>query len=234
MSIPPTAAYFDTYFGACEPCFSKVIAGNQCVYMTDVNGGDYSWIDDDDDINQYPDKPCKDGQVYDHPLRACRPLCPGEGAGGQSFIYMDDNKGGVTGECGCEDPDNFTFDEATQQCVPSSMPAPPASLRQLRAGGVEPGTPFGPCHTSKNGSTNCYYPSMFKCEEAFGMNEQVAALRSGNMMLRGAMPSNCPYLVCKSTAGAVSNGQFTVPRDNCMCISESESKKMLDKRKKRK
>lgn len=213
MSVPGDSYYYDDVYDACEPCFSPALGGNQCVFTAPYDPRNQDWIIDDDDV--FPDdsgmqeRCAATNQMYDVLLARCRDLCPGEGAGGQEYVYAGDTHFG--GSCAC--PDDMSFDAASSKCI---IPPPPASLG-LKGSlmGVSPGDPFAQCDTQKNQYVNCYFPSKDSCMSAVtggGQDPQLGAKQ-------GASHHACPFYLCDGSSGHVQNNQFSAPRSACVCVS---------------
>ncbi len=214
MSAPSDAFYYDSVYGACEPCFSPTLKGNQCVYSAKADPRNQDWIIDDDDVypdQEYPTLTCGAGEVFDKVLGKCRPMCPGEGAGGQQFEYDDSG----SGSCNCVDPANFVFDPASNQCVP--VEAPPQlraflAAQRLRA---QPGDDFPMCNMAGQ-YTNCYFPSSDACMDATGNQGGLSVAYTAQ-----ARHQACPFLMCSTKQGQMANGKFTAPRQDCVCLTQA-------------
>jgi hypothetical protein len=211
MSVPGDSYYYDPVYDACEPCLSPTVGGNQCVFTAPYDPRNQDWIIDDDDV--YPDdtgmqeRCASTNQTYDMLLAQCRDLCPGEGAGGQEYVYAGDTHFG--GNCAC--PQGTMFDPASTKCTAAP---PPASLGLKGAiMGVSPGDPFGACDMEKNQYVNCYFPSKDACMSAItggGQDPQLAAMRRG---ITGRSQQACPFYLCDGSSGP------TVSRNACVCVS---------------
>jgi hypothetical protein len=214
MSAPAEAFYYDPVYGACEPCFSPTLKGNQCVYSAAADPRNQDWIIDDDDVypdQEYPTLSCKEGEVFDKVLGKCRAMCPGEGAGGQQYEYDDSN----SGSCNCFDPAHFVLDPASNQCVPVEAPPQLRAMmaRRLR---VQPGDDFSMCDPSTGQYTNCYFPNSDVCMDATGDQSMLSMALTAQ-----ARHTACPFLLCNTKQGHVTNGQFTAPRADCVCLTQA-------------
>lgn len=227
MSVPSEAYYYDSVYGSCEPCYSRIIGGNSCVFTQDVDPRDMNWIVDDDDV--FPDhtKPeCGQNQLFDRVINKCRDFCPGEGSGGQQFMYADDNQSGT---CECYDPAHFMFDQGTNTCLPKET-----SVRRLVLSAATPqvGDQFQQCSVNGGQYTNCYFPDSDSCIDVLNIigydPTDDGTVDPRNMSVKAAIASHaakrrselCPYMVCNGSTGMTVNNTFTAPRSDCVCISK--------------
>lgn len=219
MSVPGDSYYYDSVYDACEPCLSPTLGGNQCVFSAPYDPRNQDWIIDDDDV--FPDdsgmqERCGGvNQKYDVLLAQCRDMCPGEGSGGQEYVYAGDTHFGG----GCQCPDNTTFDPASNMCTPT--PPPAALVLGLKGSimGVSPGDPFAPCDTSKNQYMNCYFPDKNLCMDVVTSGDENVQLGAARRAFAAASQQACPFLLCGTAGGRVQNNQFTAPRSDCVCVS---------------
>lgn len=209
--------YYDPVYDACEPCFSSV--GNQCVYMEQADPRNQDWIIDDDDVfpdsDDFPQIACGENQKFDKFMGKCRALCPGEGAGGQEFVYADGTHFG--GKCECPDREHMSFDEESSTCVP--IVAPTAGRL-----GYNPGDPFAACNLDSGEYLNCYFPDRGTCLETIS-NAEFAGDGGinvkGRMLAAQARSRACPYMMCSTTHSTMSKDEFAAPRTDCVCLTKT-------------
>jgi hypothetical protein len=199
MSAPPGSYYYDPVYGACEPCYSATSGVNECVY-TATDPRDAGWLVDDEDVYPPDARGCGATEKYDLLMKRCRPLCPGEGSGGQEFVYADDNS---SGSCMCPDATHFTFDPQSNTCVLKSV-----SARQLRGAGV-PGDPFPPCDVASGMVEECYFPDANTCLTAFAQLPEEDGMVLQLLQLKQAQA--CPYQLCASGGGKKG-------KKDCVCV----------------
>lgn len=198
MAAPPGSYYYDMVYGACEPCYSPTSGANDCIYSA-RDPRDAGWIVDDDDVYPPDARGCAADEKYDLLLQKCRPLCPGEGSGGQEFVYADDNS---SGSCQCYDADHFAFDPASATCVLKA-----ATARRMKAlrGAANPGDPFPACDPPQGLMENCYFGDVDSCMNVY----QQMPEEDGIAVLRQAQYRACPYTLCPSGS---KNGK------GCVCV----------------
>lgn len=163
MSVPPGAYYYDLVYGACEPCFNRTSGQNECVYQG-PDPRDVNWIVDDDDVFPPDARGCGPSEKYDLLMQQCRPLCPGEGSGGQEFVYAADNK---SGSCVCYDPDHFMFDPQSGTCIPKVATSRQLALTAARRLRLNPGDVFPPCNADAGLVETCYFGDADSCLDVF-------------------------------------------------------------------
>lgn len=229
-SIPDRAYYYDPYFGACEPCFSRLPGnpGNACVY-TDMSGPDSpDWIVDDDDVMPPDARGCATGEKFDLMLMQCRARCPGEDEkNGQQFVYAPDNKSGT---CDCYNPSQFSWDASLNQCVP--IQAPPMAMRARSMQAAQPGDPYNACALDVGEYTNCYFPDSNTCFDAvFGEQDAIYGAAPSSLsaaLKQRSLHEACPYLLCPSGATSVNKqGVVSAQRSACVCVSKKMGERVV-------
>lgn len=206
MSAPPGSYYYDLVYGACEPCFSPTTGQNECVFRGQ-DPRDVGWIVDDEDVYPPDARGCAPSEKYDLLMKQCRPMCPGEGSGGQEYVYGDDTQ---SGSCMCYDPDHFVFNPESNTCIPKV-----ASLQAQRRLRLNPGDPFPPCNVAGGLVDTCYYGDVASCLDVFaeapwveddgGASEVPQAAMAA--MARKARYESCPFMLCS-----------TVNPEDCVCV----------------